>query len=145
MNQTQWGSTIEDLAISLSTEQSVFRPGDSIKLNIALKNVGATPATIVVRSPWIDFDLSVRDESGNELPPTQFLQMKREASVEGRLRTQKLMPGEAFVETVDLDKAYNLNKTGLYKVSAKHHTSKGGTLDQFVEVPSNELTFRIAA
>ncbi len=94
MNKTQWGRETEGLTISLSTEKAVFESNDTIGLNISLKNTGPTPTAIVVRSPWIDYDISVRDENNNELPKSAYAQQMRETAAEGLRRTQQLMPGE---------------------------------------------------
>jgi len=145
MNKTQWGRETEGLTISLSTEKAVFESNDTIGLNISLKNTGPTPTAIVVRSPWIDYDISVRDENNNELPKSAYAQQMRETAAEGLRRTQQLMPGEELTETLELDKAYDLKKPNRYTVSVKHHTYRREALDQFAEVTSKELPIRVAS
>jgi uncharacterized protein YfaS (alpha-2-macroglobulin family) len=145
MAEHQWGSVTEDLAISLSVDKPVFRAGETIPLHIALRNFGTTPSTIVVWSPWVQYPLSVRDESGRELPETPYVQQMRNKAYQMRRAMHQLEPGELVTETLDLDKAFDLKKPGLYSVSAKHPTFKKGKLDQFAELPSNELAIRIAA
>lgn len=145
MANIEWGSVIEDLAISLSVDQPVFRLGDTIPLHIALRNFGTTPITIVMRSPWIDFSLLVRDENGREIPESDYMRQMRETAAQARRAMHQLMPGDVVTETLDLDKAYELKIPGLYTVSANHTTFKKGMLDQFAEVASNELKIRIAA
>jgi len=144
MAEPQWGSMTEDLAISLSVDSPVFKPGETIQLYITLKNFGTTPSTIVLWSPWVQFPLSVRNEEGKEVPENPYAQEMREMAYQVRRAIHQLMPGEKVTETLDLDKAYDLQTPGLYTVTAKHPTFKKGMLDQFTEVPSNELAIRIA-
>lgn len=144
MAELKWGSISEDLAISLSVDKPVFRQGETIPLHIALRNFGTTPSTVVAWSPWIQYPLSVRDESGRELPETAYVQQMRNKAYQMRRAMHQLMPGEVVTETLDLDKGYDLKAPGLYTVSAKHPTFKKGMLDQFTEVTSNALALRIA-
>jgi hypothetical protein len=142
MNRTEWGSPKEDVALSLSTDQSVFKLGETVRLTFSLKNIGVVPVTLQVRSPWVDYELIVRTEGGSQLDESLYAQHKREVAEQGRRMYSQLMPGEETTNTLELEKVSDFPSPGLYMVSAKRQVFKKGTLDQLIEVTSNELRLK---
>ena len=69
---TVWGNQVSGQALSIRTEQAAFRAGEPILLNLTLKNFGQNPVVAVVRSPWLDYDIQVREASGSTVPHTEF-------------------------------------------------------------------------
>lgn len=143
MNKVEWGKVTEDLAISLSAAEPRYGPRDTITLNIALKNFGNTPVPIVMRSPWIDYTLSVRYDETTDIPKTAYAQQMIESAAEGRRANYQLKPGEVLTESIELSKAYDVKAHGLYKVVATRETYEKGKLDRYATVTSNELTIEI--
>jgi hypothetical protein len=68
VEQNQWGARAEDLAVSLLASQTVNRSGGPALVRMSLKNFGLQLATIVVTTPWSDYEFALRDESGREVP-----------------------------------------------------------------------------
>ena len=143
MRDIQWGKPTEDLAISLSVAQRVYRAGEPITLNIALKNVGREPVPIVVRLVWYDYSLSVRYEGRTELARTPYAVQMIEAAEEGRRVTRQLTPGEVLSETLELAEGYRMTEPGKYHVVATRETYKRGKLDEYATVTSNELVIEV--
>jgi len=143
MSDIQWGKPTEDLAISLSVAQRVYRAGEPIALNIALRNVGREPVPIVLRLVWYDYSLSVRYEGRAEIAKTPYALEMIEGAAEGRRATRQLMPGEMRSESLELTEGYRMREPGRYHVVATRETYKRGKLDEYATVTSNELVIEV--
>lgn len=143
MTEIQWGKPTEDLAISLSVAQRVYRMGEPITLNIALRNVGREPVPIVVRLVWYDYSLSVRHEGRTEIAKTTYATEMIEGAAEGRRATRQLAPGEVLSESLELTEGYRMREPGRYHVVATRETYKRGKLDEYATVTSNELVVEV--
>ncbi|MCC6536116.1 MAG: hypothetical protein IT162_01100 [Bryobacterales bacterium] len=133
---TVWGNQVSGQALSIRTEQAAFRAGEPILLNLTLKNFGQNPVVAVVRSPWLDYDIQVREASGSTVPHTEFAAQMKETAQEGR-RAQQSLPGGATLEdAIDLAQVCAL-KPGKYSVTASRLVNAAGA------VTSNTLTFEV--
>lgn len=143
MNDIHWGNKTEDLAIFLSAAKEEYKLNEPIELVISLKNFGTQPIPVVIRSPWIDYALNIRYESGADVRKTAYGFRMIESAVEGRRATRQLMPGETITEGLELSKGYDMKSPSAYKIVARRETYKKGRNDQYATVTSNELVIKI--
>lgn len=143
MEKINWGERVEDLAISVSALRTEYKLREAIAVNLFIKNFGDTPALIAVRSPWIDYSLTVLYEGKAKVLMTPYGNQMTESAALGRRSKRHLIPGEVVSDTFDLDQAYELKSPGLYQVVATRQIFKRGKLDEFATLKSNELDIRI--
>jgi len=144
MDDIQWGETTEDLTIAIYVDNPVYKPGETIVLNILLKNVGEMPLPLVIRSPWLDYNLRAWHEDSTEMSKTPYALRVIKVATVGRRAVRQLMPEEVITDTLEIDKVYDMSALGSYKIAATRETFKKQNSDEFATVESNELIIKIA-
>ncbi len=142
MKERQWGEKKEGLAISIVVSEADYKKSDDIVLDILLKNFGANPVPLVVRSQWIDYTYVVSNSLGQHTMKNAFGRQREEAGQEGRKMIVDLRPGESRSDEFELSKAFDL-KPGTYTVFVARTFQNSSHAGQLVTVRSNLITFRV--
>jgi hypothetical protein len=137
--QIQWGQTVENQAIALSTAKPQFKVGETIVVQVTWKNFGKSPVSTVTRNTWIDYDFTVKRD-GTDIPKSPYALQMIEAGSLGRRATGKLEAGASVTDSIELDKGFDLRMPGQYKVAATRVVYKQGRLDEYATLKSNDLT-----
>jgi hypothetical protein len=100
-----------------------FKPGTPIILKLTVKNVSSQVMKLGDSDPEIDFDCTVTDASGKELPRTDWGNrlLRHEYSLLSA-RSQLLEPGQQFQAEIDLGHIYRIEQAGSYYARAVHST-----------------------
>lgn len=133
----------ETVSLTISAAKDKFKSGEPLELSISLKNSGAEPVSVVQRSEWLNHILTVTDARGKNVPETSHAKQAKEGAQAGYRTTLRISSGEEIRETLDLYKAFEIKKPGIYKITSHRHVSQGQVFEQPVLVKSNELTIQI--
>lgn len=145
MATTEWGRQTEQMAMSISVDEDQYKVGEEILLHVATKNVGDQPVAIVVRSPWVDFTLLVRDASGKGIPKNSFGQQRTESGMQGRRLTKELAPGATHADDLEFSRGFHVSVPGEYHVVATRPVYRRGRTDEVTKLTSNAVTIRIVS
>lgn len=133
----------DKVRITIAADKNQYKPGEEIKLSIAIENSSTQPITIVQRSHWLNHLLSVSNAQGRQLPERKEAAAIKNAAEAGYRAMRQLAPGEALKEELDLQQLFDLKKPGVYKVKSRRHVSAAKTFEQPVLIESNELLLRV--
>lgn len=112
----EWGKEVAGYELSISTVKTNYVSGEPVNLKISIKNVGTNSVIIAETYPASIYDASVTLANKTVLEPSLDLKKMRESS--GSLSQQTCNPGGEAVSQLDyqLDKVYDLSRSGVYKV-----------------------------
>lgn len=99
------------------------------RLTITITNIGGPVVGVVRTSPYNDFGISVKTDTGGEASRTELGKRLLGQPSEGRRTYEEFRTGESLKEELDLSKIFEL-KSGTYKVTLTHDVyfgGKGGT------------------
>jgi hypothetical protein len=125
-------------------------PGSPVRIEVTLTNVEREPIVLGQSSPANEYDFIVRDDQGGAVAETEtFRQMKYprdskdpRAGYWFSFHTQRLRPGEALHEVIDLSQLYDLSGDGSYSVQlARSVPAQPGS----GVVTSNAITVGVSA
>jgi hypothetical protein len=91
---------------------------------------------------WLNYALSVIDPSGTAVPESAYAARAKEGAEAGYRSIRQIKPGEEVVETLDLDKMFEMKKPGIYKVRAQRWVSRTKAFETPFLLGSNELALR---
>lgn len=136
--------------LTVVADQSM-RIGRGIFLKLIVTNKSAKTFTLIATHPARDYDVLVKDESGNILPLSAYGRQLRDPEALGR-NVVALAPGSKYDETLDIGRIFEWNKPGIYliKVQRKYYddlkTSPYAITDNKYRVlKSNELKINLLA
>ena len=134
----------DSVRLTISAPKAGFYAGEAIKLQLSLTNSGSEPVTIVGRSVWLNYTLSVIDPSGAAVPESAYAARAKEGAEAGFRSIGQIKSGEEVAEMLDLDKMFEMKKPGIYKVRAHRWVSRTKAFEAPLLLGSNELALRIA-
>lgn len=143
MSDHHWGEITEGLAISLFTEQEEFPLGTRVTVRVLMKNFGKSATAVVTRSPWIDYKWLVTGPDEKALSRTRQGEKILETAAEIGRSNRQLMPGEMIADTLDLTEAYDLHRSGTFKIVATREIYARNQLSKFTTVTSNQLVIKV--
>ena len=129
-----WGPEQDGVAISIAASSLEPTPDDSLRIEVALRNMSQETKSIQV-GPWLRFfSLDIRQPNGSEIPLTSFGMRQFEAAATAPARTINVMPGEIVEADLPVGALYDWKQPGAYRVIGKCEASTA---------LSNELEIRI--
>jgi len=143
MSDWDWGEKTVDLAVAAATPKPSVRAGEPVVLHTALKNFGFTPVRLVAQSPWVDYEVEVRDSAGRLLPLTKLARERMDMAEEGSRAVSELGRGALLTGTYPLSEAFVLSAKGRYTVVAKRTTFGRGDSPGFVSLTSKPLVLEV--
>ena len=112
-------SKSSSVTLTITGPKGEFNAHEEIKLLVSLTNSSSDPVTIVQRSHWLNYTLSVTDPSGKVLPETAYSTQAKDGAEAGYRAIRQVKPGEGVGDTLDLDKMFEMKKPGVYKIMAQ--------------------------
>ncbi len=133
---------------NIELEAGRLNLGQPIWLKTRVTNVSTNPVDFVTSSAKLDFDLTVTDAAGRELPRTEVGKriFRGEVSVL-RSSHDRLQPGEEQQDRIDVATIYQFTQPGTYSVRAARYLTpedwSGGLATVVEKAFSNVVQFTI--
>lgn len=117
--------------------------GKPIVVTFCMKNVSALTVTLVMGNPARNYEFTVLDESGKEVPLTTY--GKNAKARIGFRYFPTLVPGAEIREDVRFDEIIEFTQPGRYALKVKRESSPDGPVDHSRWTPSesNTLSFTV--
>jgi hypothetical protein len=109
------------LTITVSSPTDTARAGQTIDLDVLVKNDGTTTVVLHRTNPRCDYDFVVTDPSG---VPTVGPQPCPADRVLGRNITAVLKPGQSFTDRFEMDDIVDMSRPGTYSIKLMPHVPK---------------------
>ena len=141
---------INSFALQLAPSQNAIQPGLAVwkagaTVFVLVTTINNSPRTVhySLTNPGFDWEMDVRDESGNVVAETEeFRKMKQDRKnwlTDGRNILVELKPHETGQDTIEVSYFYNLRSSGKYSVQVRRAFPEVGK--GFVE--SNRLDITV--
>lgn len=119
-NSGQWGSISEGLQLSVQLEKVILRVREPIVLKLLIKNTTKEVLPLVVSSPDMDYQISIRDEKGQNVALTKYGEkLRRNAGDHLARAVIKVSPGQEVSHSLTVSEIYNMTAPGTYSITAK--------------------------
>lgn len=134
----------QSFTITISTSQVIVKPGDEIRVHVALTNT--SDKTLALRSSPSNemaemfYTVMVHDKSGKVAPDTERGRDARQHEYSGSVGIYWLKPGETWKEDVLLGGLFDLSAPGKYDVQLSRHIDDD---PEKKTVTSNKLTITV--
>jgi len=110
----------QPFSLSILRPQGPFRPGSPVELMVTLTNRSVGEIVIRDRNRWCDYELEVRDNSGQRPSETSY---KRELKCNnkfvvttGKNSIRTLKPRESYSDLMIVNQQYDLSRPGKYTI-----------------------------
>ena len=140
--EREWGEEVQGLRMSIQLQDHDEKNCGPVTLSIIVKNVGKGVAMYTESSVYRDFDLTIKDTEGKEVPLTKYGEHIRDPRLRFNLRLVKLQPGEQEEHSLIANRAYDMTLPGKYTITAtlKIHDAEN---NKWVPVTSNTITVEV--
>ena len=103
--------------LSATLEKESARAAEPVVIFIILKNISQQPGSFVRSSLLRDYNVSVTNEKGEEMPLTRFGRLEHDAAG-GHFRriVQSIAPGEQVQDRLLVNRLYDMTMEGKYTV-----------------------------
>jgi len=140
---------INGFALQLAPSQNAVQPGTPVwktdaAVFVLVRTINNSPRTVhySLTNPGLDWEMDVRDESGNAVSETEeFRKMKQDRKTwwtAGRNMLVELKPHETGQDTIAVSYFYNLKSVGKYFIQVRREFPEAGR--GFVESSRLEMT-----
>lgn len=127
-----WGPEVDGFSISIAANSVKPTPDDPLRIEIALRNTGATPREISVR-PWlIFFPIQISDSEGHPASLNKFGQRQMEAAQATGARPLTLPGGETLEADIPIGALYNWRPGTIYTLYG--HCLAGRAISNELEI-----------
>ena len=131
------------LEITATLKTKYPQLGKPIVVTFCMKNVSALTVTLVMGNPATNYEFTVLDESGKEVPMTTG--GKNAKARIGPRYFPTLVPGAKITEDVRIDDIIEISHPGHFTLKARRQSSPDGLVDRSRWTPSesNTLSFTV--
>ena len=105
----------DSVKLTISVPKAGLYAGEAIELQLSLTNPGLELVTIVRRSVWLNYTLSVVDPSGVAVSESAYAARTKEGAEAGYRSIRQIKPGEEVAEMLDLDKMFEMKSPAFTK------------------------------
>jgi len=129
-----------ELRIGIACER--WKVNSPVTVNVLLTNKGKDAIKIPdAIAPWFKYQISVIDDSNQQVPRTEFMKKQLKVGVTSIL-AQDIPPGKTLEERIQISDLYEINsKRGTYKVTLKRQVGVGGKVRY--QLASNTITLSV--
>ena len=130
------------LVLTLTAPQTAIKRGSEVRVEVTITNNSNRPITLEITSPLCDYEVEVRDSTGNLAPDTDVKKASDCANrmVTGRDIGVQLMPHESKKDTIPITLFSDMSKPGKYSIQV---TWKGPKEIGNVAVKSNKIAVTV--
>ena len=129
-----WGNVSEGVEMGARFTRNAYGAGQSIELEILVRNVSQQPSHFAGgAAPIDDFKITLSDDQNRTVPELRDLVPSTEADFQRRLnragarsnpKPYPLLPGTQHIYVIRLDELFDLSRPGKYFVTATHGVPK---------------------
>jgi hypothetical protein len=129
------------LEMTLAPLSPEFGAAEPVLIKIVLKNTGKTIVRYDIPIPENDFEFTVRDASGELMPPTRY----RRSRLGPRTSTHLggLGPGDSEEYVVRINQIYDMTETGEYTIDARFVSPPTNMPTPWFSVLSNRVRVKV--
>lgn len=132
------------LSVKLDKEEGEVKQGDAVFLSITIQNVTGGTLYLFDSHPEKDYKISIVNAQGDKpLLTDRGRQLLDNAGSDYRRVRVKVLSGQEMHYRIEISKFYNLLPDNTYYITVNRQVFKMGTLDQFADLSSNTLDFRV--
>ena len=141
----EWGKPVGSQAISISTPQEAYAPGQPIVLRLNIRNVGKVLVDFTKKYTLDENRISVQLPNGKPAPLTLYGTERFSRSHSNGTSGRHLKPNQVACDDIELSRLFDFSLEGTYTVSVEREDFevKDGQVSQQGKVSSNRLRISV--